>query len=343
MKNIKFITLLLLIMFTAVSLFAKGSQEKTERNGKEEVSQPKVNKKDQAAIVNGEGISLEELDEEVSLISDQMASSGQPIPAERKEEFRMQVLDSMISRKLLLDEAEERNIGLSEEDVNARIDEIKAQFPTEEEYRTALAQQGLTEDRLRKDLKDNLVIQELLTREVEDKIVISDQEARGFYDENPEQFLQPAQIQASHIILTLNENIGEDEKADVRKRLEEIKSRIESGEDFAQVAEETSEGPSAPRGGDLGYFSRGQMVKPFEDAAFALDIGELSEIVETQFGYHLITVTDKKPESSMEYMEAAPQIKEYLKQERTSAAFDDYLESLKDDADIEILIESEAS
>ena len=341
-------------MVTAFSVPAKGKQEaekaegKTEQasgatEGKSTASSPEIDREKQAAIVNGEGISLIALDEEVSMVSNQMASSGQPVPAEREEEFRMQVLDSMISRQLLLAEAGKLGIELSEEDIDARIEEIKAQFPSEEEFTAALEGQGLTLKRLRADLKDNLVIQELLKQEVEDKIEVSDEDARSFYDDNPEQFQQPAQIKASHIILTLEEGAGEEQKAEARNQLQEIKAEIEGGADFAAMAKENSQGPSASRGGDLGFFSRGQMVKAFEDAAFELEVGELSDIVETQFGFHLITVTDKKDASTVAYETVIPQIKEYLQQQKTSGEFDRYLQKLRDDADIEILIEGEAS
>jgi peptidyl-prolyl cis-trans isomerase C len=337
----------MLLMVIACFVFAKGKQESGEDAGKsagqEKTSAAAIDRENQAAVVNGEGISIEELETEVALVSDQMASSGQPVPAERKEEFKMQVLDSMISRQLLLDEAEELGIGLAEGEVDARLEEIKTQFPSAEEYETALTAQGLTEERLREDLEDNLVIQKLLQQEVEGKIVVSDADARSFYDDNPEQFQQPEQIQASHIIFTLEEGTGEAEKSDKRKQLEDLKARIEGGEDFAELAREHSQGPSAPRGGDLGFFSRGQMVKPFEDAAFALDVGELSGIVETQFGYHLITVTDKKAASTAVYEEIERQIKDYLKQEKTSGEFDRYLEELRDSAEIEVLLDSGVS
>ncbi len=339
MKNLKLSTIIILLMFTVCSVFAKGKQE----SGEETTSAAAIDRENQAAIVNGEGISMEELEKEVALVSGQMASSGQPVPADRKEEFTMQVLDSMISRQLLLDKARELAIGLTEEEVDARLEEIKTQFPSAEEFETALAGQGLTEERLRKDLKDNLVIQELLEQEVEGKIVVSDADARSFYDDNPQQFRQPEQIQASHIILTLEEGTGDAEKSDKKKQLEDLKARIEGGEDFAELAREHSQGPSAPRGGDLGFFSRGQMVKPFEDAAFALDVGELSGIVETQFGYHLITVTDKKAASTVAYEEIVRQIKEYIKQQKTSGEFDRYLQELRDSAEIEVLLDSGVS
>ena len=130
------------------------------------------------------------------------------------------------------------------------------------------------------------------------------------------------------------------QKAEARKKIESIQTRLRNGEDFATLAKEHSEGPSSVKGGDLGYFKRGQMVKSFEEAAFALEPGEVSEIVETPFGYHLIKVFEKKPEGVTAYKEAEENIHQFLKQERSKAEIMKYLEMLKEKADIDRLLKS---
>lgn len=345
MKNKTIILIILLILIAVFAVSAKGAREKdTDAEKKKQASDSGgVDREGQAAIVNGSGIHLDELEEELTLISGQMAAQGQPVTEAQKDDFRRRVLDSMISRMLLLEEAESEGIEVSDEELDSQMTRIRGQFQSDEEYEDALAAQNLTPERLRKDLKDNLIIQELLKKEVEDKVTVTDDEAIAYYDNNTVQFKQPEQVKASHIIVTLEEGAGEEEKAEARAKIEDILSRLEGGKDFAELAEEVSEGPSASRGGDLGYFGRGQMVKSFEDAAFALESGELSGIVETQFGYHIIKVTDRKESSTIGYEEVKNQIKDFLIQQKQSEAFDTYLQNLKDNAEIEILLESEAS
>jgi peptidyl-prolyl cis-trans isomerase C len=114
-----------------------------------------------------------------------------------------------------------------------------------------------------------------------------------------------------------------------------IRRRLLKGEDFVTLAREFSEGPSKVKGGDLGYFGRGQMVKPFEDAAFALKIGELSDVVETRFGYHLIKVTGKNPETTIAYVDIKVRLQQYLKDEKVQQEVTVYVEELKTKAKVE--------
>ena len=128
------------------------------------------------------------------------------------------------------------------------------------------------------------------------------------------------------------------QKAQARIEIAKIQQKLKDGQDFATLAREHSQGPSAKNGGDLGYFGRGQMVKPFEDAAFALKPGQVSEIVETQFGYHLIKVVDKQPERIMAYAEVKDRLNQHLKTQRIDQEAKKYIDTLKKDAKIEKFI-----
>jgi peptidyl-prolyl cis-trans isomerase C len=127
-------------------------------------------------------------------------------------------------------------------------------------------------------------------------------------------------VRASHILIKADPQADESQKAAARKKIKEIQNKLSKGEDFTALAREYSEGPSGTKGGDLGYFSRGQMVKPFEDAAFTSAPGQVSDIVETRLGYHLIKVTEKKPETIVAYADIKDQLQEYLKQKKGSRA-----------------------
>jgi len=142
-------------------------------------------------------------------------------------------------------------------------------------------------------------------------------------------------VRAMHILIKVDPGMDESKKAEARKKLKGIHNRLLKGEDFEALAKEYSEGPSAAKGGDLGYFGKGQMVKPFDEAAFGLSPGGLSDIVETQFGYHLIKVVDKKPEGVMSYEEVKDKLQQYIKQEKVREQVNLSIENLKEKAKIE--------
>ena len=148
-------------------------------------------------------------------------------------------------------------------------------------------------------------------------------------------FKQPGQIHASHILVKVEPTAAKKEKAKARKRIQKIEKKLKKGEDFGVLAKKYSEGPSATKGGDLGFFGRGQMVKPFEEAAFALSPGKVSGIVETKFGYHLIKVTDKKPATAIAFDKVKDKLKNDLKQKSIREKVDKYVKQLKDKAKVE--------
>ena len=182
-----------------------------------------------------------------------------------------------------------------------------------------LAGIGMSEDALAQKITRGVAIEELIKTHIIQEIAVSEEESRAFYDQNASMFEKPEQVKASHILIKTAEDATEDQKMEARKKIDDVRKKAVEGEDFAVLAKEYSEGPSNARGGDLGYFSRGQMVKPFEDVAFALKDGEISDVVETQFGYHIIIVTDHRPASVVDYETAKAQIEERLKQEKKHA------------------------
>jgi peptidyl-prolyl cis-trans isomerase C len=166
-------------------------------------------------------------------------------------------------------------------------------------------------------------------------VQITDEESKTFYDTNPQLFQPPERVKASHILIKVDEGASEEKKAEALKKIKEIQQKVQKGEDFAALAKTYSEGPSAPRGGDLNYFGRGQMVKPFEDAAFSMKPNETSDIVETKFGYHLIKVVDKQPAKKIVYADAKNKINKHLKDQKLRTDRQLYFDKLKKDAKIE--------
>jgi len=178
----------------------------------------------------------------------------------------------------------------------------------------------------------------LLDKDLGMKIEVTPEEVKAFYDGNPDLFKTPEMVRASHILVKVDKEASGEEKAKALAKIKAIEKRIKSGEDFALVAKEVSDCPSKDDGGDLNFFHKGQMVPPFEKAAFSLKPGETSDIVETEFGYHIIKLTDRKTAGTMSFDEVKSRIEQHLKNEKMSQEFPKYVETFKSKAKIEIFV-----
>jgi len=290
------------------------------------------------AVVNGSVITHEELDREMNLVRQRFANMGRPVGEAQLLAIRGQVLETLISRELLYQEGQKKGIKIKKEKLEEEYEGLKNRFPSEEEFKSRLSTMKISEAEVKTQIERGLLIQELIDTQIVEKVVIPEKEVKGYYDSHPDSFKQPEQVRASHILMKVDPQVDAAKKAAARKKLEELRQRLLKGEDFVTLAREFSEGPSSVKGGDLGYFGRGQMVKPFEDAAFALDIGELSDVVETRFGYHLIKVTEKKPETIIAYADIKERLQQYLKDEKVQQEVSAYVEDLKTKAKVETFL-----
>lgn len=287
------------------------------------------------AVVNGTIITQGELDRVLDYELRRAAQSGQQIPDAQMPKIENSILDSLIVGELLFQESKKQGIQVKPETVTQQLTIVKQRFPSEAEFKKALDENKLTESKIKADIKRDMAIQQLLDKEVDQKVQITDEENKTFYDTNPQLFQQPERVKASHILIKVDEGATEEKKVEARKKIKEVQQKVQKGEDFAELAKTYSEGPSAPKGGDLGLFGRGQMVKPFEDAAFSMEPNETSDIVETKFGYHLIKVVDKQPAKKIAYADVKDRINKHLKDQKLRTERQLYFDKLKKDAKIE--------
>ena len=290
---------------------------------------------DRVAVVNGTIITRGEFDRVLDSELRRAAQSGQQIPGAQMAKIENSILDSLIVGELLFQESKKKGIQVKPETVTEQLMTIKQRFPSEAEFKKALEENNMTESKISADIKRDMAIQQLLDKEVDQKVKITDEESKTFYDKNLQLFQQPERVKASHILIKVDEGAPEEKKAEARKKIKEIQQKVQNGEDFATLAKTYSEGPSGPKGGDLGSFGRGQMVKPFEDAAFSLKPNETSDIVETRFGYHLIKVVEKQPAKKIAYADAKDRINKRLKDQKLRTERQLYFDKLKKDAKIE--------
>ena len=290
-----------------------------------------------AAAVNGVVITLEEVNRQMFVLEQQLLSTqGKAIRPEMVPGVRKQILNDLIDKELLYQESQKQKIVVEDKVVDEKMESLKKQFPSEKAFQDEMRQLSLTEENLRSQIKKGLAVQRIVEKDILVKVHVSDENAKSFYDGHPDLFKEPEQVQASHILLKVEADAEPAKKEEIRKRMEGIKQRIEKGEDFAALAKELSQDPSAEKGGDLGFFERGKMVKAFEDAAFSLKPGEVSDIVETPFGFHLIKVFDRKEGRTIPYEDSKDRIKQYLRRVKFIEEKNSYVEALKKEGKVEI-------
>lgn len=250
------------------------------------------------ADVNGVKITMGDFEEEVAGLP---AQYQRAIGANKRK-----FLDELILRELLSQEAIGKGLDKDKEVISAL-----------------------------EKLKKRLVAQKLVEKVIED-ISVSDDELKKYYEENPDEFKTPEQVNAAHILVKVEESGDEAEDKAALQKAEGILKKVRDGADFSELAKENSDCPSGTRGGELGYFSRGMMVPEFEEAAFKLKTGEVSGIVKTKFGYHIIKALDRKEAGQKGFDEVRDEIEKGLLGEKQRSAFNDYTEALKEKAKITV-------
>jgi peptidyl-prolyl cis-trans isomerase C len=264
--------------------------------------------------------------------------AGQPVPVEQRDQIYRRILDQLIDVRLLEQEAKARAIVVADTDVDQRIGQIKQQFKTEEAFTKELAGRKMTMDELKTDLKKEMTVQKTLEAEILPKVNVTQADLEAFYKENPDQFKQQETIRASHILISVDSKATDVQKKEARALADGIQKRAKSGEDFAALAKQYSKDSSAQNGGDLNYFPKGQMVPAFEAAAFALQPNQISEVVETPFGFHIIKLTDRKPESTVPLEQVSDKLSAFLKQRKQQEAASQFVTSLRSKYKVEVLI-----
>jgi peptidyl-prolyl cis-trans isomerase C len=292
-------------------------------------------KKSAVARVNDSYIPREDYLRQFNIAQQQFIRQGVPLDEERMVILRSEVLEDLIDNRLLFQESRKRGYGVDVEAVETRYQEVKDQFPDDAEFIAALEEMQYTEDSFKEAVERRLTLEKLIENDISPGVTVSDEEVRQYYEQNTEQFVQPKQVRASHILIIVEDQGNEEQKRVALEKIRMVQQKLREGEDFAALAKQYSEGPSNVQGGDLGFFQRGQMVKPFEDAAFATEVGKVSDVVETRFGFHLILVTDTRPEVAVPFEYAEGSIVQFIKQNKIMDELGSLIIVLKNDSVIE--------
>ena len=288
------------------------------------------------ARVNGEAIERWEFDNAVKRME---ARAGGPVPPEKRDEVLRGVLDQLVAYHLLAQESRARKLEVGDPDVEARLGQIRQSFPTEDAFKQGIAAQGLTVDQLREQARTSLQVAKVIDVEVTSKVAVQDDEVSTFYTQNLERFKQGDTVHASHILLGLPPQATPEQKAAAKAQAQAALKQVRGGADFAAVAKAQSQDPgSAPNGGDLGFFPKGQMTPAFEEAAFKLKPGAVSGLVETPFGFHIIKVHERRGPRTAPFAEVSGQIKDFLAQGQRESKLQQFVDQMKSKGKVEILV-----
>ncbi|RTR28428.1 foldase [Robertmurraya yapensis] len=262
------------------------------------------NKEGYAASIDGEKIGMDELHE---LLVTQYGADG---------------VNTLLAQKIVEKEIAKNDIKVTDKEIDAELAEYQEYYGGEESFNSVLESSGVKLADVKEDIKRNVATNKLL----EDRIEITDEEMKTYFEENKAQYGQAEQVQASHILV-------EDEAT-----AKEVKEKLDAGEDFAELAKEYSTDSSSESGGDLGYFGKGEMVAEFEEAAFSMEIGEISEPVKSEHGYHIIKVVDKKEAKDAVYEDVKDEVKDAIFDTKAQTEYSTWLSEKMEEYKAESLL-----
>lgn len=291
--------------------------------------------KDPVAVVNGKSITKAELDQRINELLARQGMTIDQLPPDALLMGYHQILNGVITQSLVEEKAESVMVGDAE--INEEIGKIKEQFETPEQFTAELQKGNLTEAQLRENIKKGLKSEKWLDQQIKDVQSATEADAKKFYDENPENFEEPEMVRASHILIMTPEDLTAEQLTEKEKLAKSIETRAKGGEDFAALAKEFSEDPgSKENGGDLDFFAKDRMVPEFAEAAFAAEVNSITSPVKSQFGYHVIKVTDKKEAGKVDFDKVKADLIEGLTMQRKQQAVSEVFTKLRTTSDTKI-------
>ncbi|MBN1899851.1 peptidylprolyl isomerase [Candidatus Sumerlaeota bacterium] len=287
--------------------------------------------KKEVARIQDRVVTQEELEKEMNSQASQFGVQMVTLPEDQKQRYRKVILHRLIDKELILAEGKKNKIDVSDAEVQSEVAKIKGQFPDQKTYESVLEQKNITQQELDEKIKENLLLKKIIDDLTTGVATVLDEEVKKYYDTHSKEFKREEEARASHILIKVDKEAEEKEKERAKKKITELREKILKGEDFAKLAQEHSDCPSGKRaGGDLDWFGKGRMVPPFEQAAFSLKVGEISDIVETQFGYHILKVTDRHEAGTIKFEEVKDDLREELALRTKGERFDEWLKKEKE-------------
>lgn len=285
------------------------------------------------AVVNDEVITSQELNELLAPLYIQCQATYKGKELEEKiAQAKKDALDQLMEDRLILQEAKKENILISDSEVQEKIEELQQRFSTPEEFAAALEQQDINLKRLERIYREQLMIKELVSRQVRLKVVVEPNQVTEYYQKHSGEFKDPESLRLSNILIRTKDRLDSEAKA----QAEQILTSLKEGANFAQLAQEYSQGPKAKEGGDMGFVFKGTLLKEIDEIIFKLNPGEISNLIKTDLGYHIFKVEEKRPEQVKPLHTVHDQINDMLFKQKFEERFKEWIGKLKKNAYIAI-------
>jgi peptidyl-prolyl cis-trans isomerase C len=293
-------------------------------------------------VASGKGFEIKrsQVDEAYLNYSASEAAKGTVIPDSDRPLVRSKLLDHLIIDKILMQKATPEEKAKTQKTVDDAINEARTNSP--ETFDAQIKATGMTLEQMRNRAVEEQVCRRVLVRETTNGITVPDADVKKFYDDNPSDFEMPERVHVAHILISTldpvtHDPLPADKKKEKQKLANDLRARADKGEDFAALVRQYSDDPgSKNKGGEYTFAKNHQMVPEFEAASFSLKPGQISDPVETRYGYHVIKLIEKLPGKKEEFADASPKIREYLIGQQADKGLPAYLDKLKSDADVKI-------
>ena len=290
-----------------------------------------------AATVQGKDISEAKLQKSIDYyMQKQGGDVAELSDPNRYKEIRKKVLDVLIGQQLLWSAAQKDSVIAEDDEVKTAFDKYQSKFESTEKFTSKLSESGFDEKSFQENLRQQISAKRWLQEKVIKDITVTEAEIHDFYKQNEAKFNHPEQVRTSHILAKVSPEATEVEMQKAMAKMTAIKKELDAGADFETLAKQKSEDSSASKGGDIGYFERGKLVKTYEDVAFNLEIGETSKIFQSSFGLHIVKLIDKEPEVIQSEADVKDRIATYILKNKADVAVEEKIVSLKQAAKIEI-------
>jgi peptidyl-prolyl cis-trans isomerase C len=291
-----------------------------------------------AATVNDEVIAVEDVKKVAHNFTLQ---NIQPDPAAEGDTFESRlyytVVNRLVEQALILQEVKNRGIEITEDQVQAGVSQLKVMAGGDEAFRNVLAENGISLEDVVRDTRTNLAVREFYNSVVTEPPAVAEADIQAFYDQNTDEYASQPEVRARHILIRTQPGMDEMQRAEARNRASQLLAQAGGDADFAELARTHSEDETtAPNGGDLSWFRQGRMVAPFDSASFALKPGQVSGLVETQFGYHIIKVEETRMSPRVTLEEARPNITSLVQQQKAQELFEAAVTDLRAEAQVDI-------
>lgn len=290
------------------------------------------------AVVNNEIITWSELEDVARPLLAQVAQIADPVEREQTRDRQLRrVLDDLVGQRLIMQEANRRRISVDSQAVNEQLERIKArQGWSDEKLRMYLAGQGLSMGEFRKQVREQKLRQNIIRRVLGKRIQVSERELKDYYREKLTKQKGSFEVEGAHLVLRVPENATPAEESAVRQQATELLARAQSGEDFTVLVGKYSQGPRANEGGNLGWIRRGNFDPSLEEAFFTLAPGKFGGPIRTNFGYHVVTVTQRKSVPPPSYDESVAQLTGELREKKLAGELTKWVADMKKRAFIEV-------